>query len=302
MSELKDFTVTKANALVQASYHLTLNEQRLVLCCVAQLDSRKPLPKDNLFTVSVEDYAGLFPVDRKNAYRELEEAASALYQRDIRTYDGKALERFRWISYVKYHDGEGRVTLRFSHDTAPYLSLLYERFTSYRLEQIAGLRSVYAIRLFEFLMQYKRTGRFIVGVEDFKSWLELKDQYTRFSNLKARVIEPAVRELREKSRLIVEWQPLKKGRTVEHLEFRFRIADTDPSQAVFKAETVPVRVEVSSLEPTTIERFRAIYPGLDPYTCKTDFDAWRAGKKPVRDYDRAFLGFAKKWGMGKKAV
>jgi len=60
MSELKDFTVTKANALVQASYRLTLNEQRLVLCCVAQLDPRQALPKDNLFTVSIDNYAGIY--------------------------------------------------------------------------------------------------------------------------------------------------------------------------------------------------------------------------------------------------
>jgi hypothetical protein len=59
------------------------------------------------------------------------------------------------------------------------------------------------------------------------------------------------------------------------------------------------------LKPTTVEKFRARYPRLDPYACKSDFDAWveglPPGKKP-RYYDAAFLGFAKKWIVGKLIV
>ncbi len=46
---MSNLTVTKSNSLIQSSYKLTLNEQRLVLACIAQLDSRRPLPKDNPF-------------------------------------------------------------------------------------------------------------------------------------------------------------------------------------------------------------------------------------------------------------
>jgi len=268
-----------------------------VLCCVAQLDGRKPLPKDNLFTVSVADYAGTFPIDEKNAYRDLEDAAKALYQRDIRTYDGKARERFRWVYHVKYHDGDGKVTLGFSPTLAPYLSLLHERFTSYQLEQIADLRLAYAIRLFEFLMQYKSTGRFVVKLEDFKAWLELEKQYRRFSNLKARVIDPAVQELREKSRINVEWKPIRRGRSVDRLEFAFRFAGTKAPPESTGDLAAPA--ETPPLKPATVERFRTLYPLLDPQACKTDFDGWAAGRKrPARDYDKAFLGFAKKWAAG----
>ncbi len=294
--ELKSFVVTKANALIQASYRLNLNEQRLVLCCVAQLDGRKPLPKDNEFTVNVADFAEMFSLDPKNAYRDLEDAANSLYQRDIRTYDGKARERFRWVYHVKYISSEGRVSLGFSPSIAPYLSLLHERFTSYQLEQIANLRSVYSIRLFEFLMQYKKTGRLVVLVKDFKAWLELESQYPRFFDLQRRVIDPAVQELREKNRLDIQWKAIKKGRTVERLEFTFKFEDEPPAEL----GDISPPTATSHLKPVTIERFRALYPRLDPYACKDGFDAWSVGKKrPARDYDRAFLGFAAKWAKGK---
>ena len=59
------------------------------------------------------------------------------------------------------------------------------------------------------------------------------------------------------------------------------------------------------LKPRTVGEFRLLYPNLDPYACKAAFDAWAEGlpeeNKP-RHYDRAFMGFAKKWIVGKLVV
>jgi Initiator Replication protein len=77
MAQLIDFVVTKSNALIQASYKLSLNEQRLVLACVAQLDGRKPLPKDNLFTLSATDFAQTYNLPIDQAYEALNEASQS---------------------------------------------------------------------------------------------------------------------------------------------------------------------------------------------------------------------------------
>lgn len=221
MTKAQEFVVTKANALIQSSYKLTLNEQRIVLACVAQLDGRKVLLRDNLFTVTAVDYAETYGVDRKNAYSELEEAATTLGERWIRTHDGKTKTKFRWVYFVQYSAGEGKVTLGFSPSVAPYLTMLNKRFTSYELKNIAELRSSYSIRLYEFLMQFKKTGHFAVPLDDFKGWLELDDAYPRFVDLKRRVIDPAVRELQAKSNLLIEWRAVRKGKAVDRLEFTF---------------------------------------------------------------------------------
>jgi len=59
------------------------------------------------------------------------------------------------------------------------------------------------------------------------------------------------------------------------------------------------------LKPATVAEFKGLYPRLDPYACKDDFDAWAAGlppEKQPRHYDRAFMGFARKWIVGKLIV
>ena len=213
--------VTKANALIEASYNLTLNEQRIILACAAKLDGRKPMPRDAVFVLSVEEFIDLFGSDPKNAYAEMEEAATKLYERDIRRIEGTMRKRLRWVYMAEYRKGEGKVRLGFSPEIAPYLTMLHKRFTSYKLEDVASLRSAYAIRLFEMLVQFSETGLFVISVADFKLRLGLDEKYDRFSNLKARVIDPAVKDLVTKTSLDIAWQGIKKGKTVERLEFRF---------------------------------------------------------------------------------
>ncbi len=213
--------VTKANALIEASYNLTLNEQRIILACAAKLDGRKPMPREAVFVLDVDEFIELFRSDRRNAYAEMEEAATKLYQRDIRRIEGKTRRHLRWVYMAEYRKGEGKVKLGFSPEIAPYLTMLHKRFTSYRLAEVANLRSTYAIRLFEMLAQYNDTGVFLITVANFKQRLGIEAKYARFSNLKARVIQPAVKDLVAKTSLDITWKGIKKGKTVDRLEFRF---------------------------------------------------------------------------------
>ena len=64
-------------------------------------------------------------------------------------------------------------------------------------------------------------------------------------------------------------------------------------------QSLPAPKSGKSIKPTTVERFRALYPRRDPYACEADFKAWVETKEEPRDFDKAFLGFAKKWGQSR---
>jgi len=80
---------------------------------------------------------------------------------------------------------------------------------------------------------------------------------------------------------------------------------TPPALALVPPPEPPAPPPERFLKPATVAKFRGLYPRLDPYACKDDFDAWAAGlppeKKP-RFYDAAFMGFAEKWVVGKLIV
>ena len=221
--DINNLKVTKANDLVEASYKLTLNEQRVLLMAIANIDSRKPLLRKYYFQISARDFAETFGIEIKHAYEALEDAAKRLLKQIVQTYDrkNKVREQFHWVFHVKYFNGEGFVELGFSPNIIPYLTLLSQRFTSYELQHITQLNSSYAIRLYELLKQFAQTGERVIPLEQFKQRLELVDQYPRFFDLKRRVIQPAVNEINAYTDLEVKWDTVRKGRKVMSLMFTF---------------------------------------------------------------------------------
>lgn len=224
---MKNSLVTKSNYLVEAGYKLSLNEQRLILLAITQLDGRKPLPKDNNFVITASEFAKTFDIPIKQAYETIEDATSRLYERDIKAFDPKAnaLERFRWVERVKYWHGEGKVTLRFSLSITPYLTLLHQQFTTYELKQITRLKTAYSIRFYELLIQFLKTGERHITLKNLRELLEIQEQYPRFYDLKRFIIEPSILDINSETNLIVEWDVVRKGRTITGLLFIFQNTD-----------------------------------------------------------------------------
>lgn len=221
MSEL---LVTKSNHLVEAGYKLTLNEQRLILSVIAQIDGRKPMPKDNYFIITADEFSKNFNIPLKQAYEVLDEAASRLYERDIKAFDkdGRTRERFRWVDGVKYWDGEAKVTLSFSSRIIPYLTKLHAEFTSYEIKQISKLNTSYSIRFYEILIQFRSTNERYISLNVLRERLEVTNQYKRFYDLKKYVIDSSINDINLSTNLFVEWEVIKKGKVITGLIFKFK--------------------------------------------------------------------------------
>jgi plasmid replication initiation protein len=94
----------------------------------------------------------------------------------------------------------------------PHLTLLRQQFTSYKLKQASALRSIYSWRLFELLMQFKTTGVLHIDIDEFFQAMEPPEKYhANFKDLRKRIIEPAVAELKAKDGMEIEWTPKKQG-------------------------------------------------------------------------------------------
>lgn len=215
--------ITKSNYLVEAGYKLTLNEQRLVLSAISQIDGRKPIPKDKDFCITATEFSKMFNIPVKQSYEILEDTAAKLYERDLQTFDKntKSRGRFRWVDGIKYWDGEAKITLSFSRHIIPYLTKLHEQFTTYDLKQISKLKTSYSIRFYELLIQFIKTGKREIKLDKLRKILEINEQYSRFYDLKKYVIEPSISEIKRSTDLTIEWDVIKTGRMVTGLIFIF---------------------------------------------------------------------------------
>ncbi|MFZ4835900.1 replication initiation protein [Rouxiella sp. Mn2063] len=221
MSELIAY---KSNALIEASYKLTLQEQRLLLICIGKINPRDELSQ-KLFQVTSTDFYLAFPdMGKSNAERHLREAIDKLAERWIHIQNNNERRRIRWIQEeAEYFNGEGKIEIVFSESIMPYLTQLKGQFTKIVIKNVSALKSVYSIRLYELLMQFKVIGDRLISLEDFRAMLGLdEDKYPSFKSLNQWVIKPAVKELNQKSNLSVTVDPVKKGRSVFALHFHFK--------------------------------------------------------------------------------
>jgi len=235
--------VYKSNALVEAAYRLSVQEQRIVLACISQVRRDEAVTDEVLYSVRAADLAQLSGTAIEAAYSELKAAALRLKRREVRLTqepNGKGKKPkimiTGWVQTIFYIEGEGRVELRFTKDMLPYLTELTRQFTKYALADVAKMESTYAIRLYELLMQWDSLGSREIELEQLREWLQLEGRYPSIKDFKKWVLDPAVAQINEHSPLTVEWAQRKTGRKVTHLLFTF--GPKKPAKALRKASGV----------------------------------------------------------------
>ncbi len=259
----KKLTVYKSNDVIEAGYKLSLNEQRVILACIAQVNSAEKLLETDEFELSARDFAHIFSVSDDTAYLALKEVTEFLFKRYVvieKTYKNTFEPSFlktNWISSIEYVPTSGKIILTFAQKMLPYLSELRGAFTRYSLEHIGGMTSVYGIRLYELLMQWKATGSREVKILWLKKQFQIEDKYPSIKDLKKRVLEPAIRDINTHSNYTVEWSQRKTGRRVSHFTFVF--SEKESAKPKKPRAKVPMTNGVSNLDIERLARVGESY-------------------------------------------
>lgn len=239
MKQDKDMLVTKDNSLMNARYNLDLVEQRLILLAIIEArETGKGITADNALTIHAESYIEQFSVEKHTAYTVLKDACKNLFARQF-TYQEISkngnLTTFtsRWVSKIGYTENEATVQIVFAPDVVPLITRLEEQFTSYELEQVAPLQSKYAVRLYELLIMWRSVGKTpILKIEDFRQKIGVGvSEYSVISNLKQRVLEPAIKQINEHTDITATYEQHKKGRVITGFSFKFKQKKTEQHKA-----------------------------------------------------------------------
>jgi plasmid replication initiation protein len=250
-----DLSVVIKNELVRRIQKMKLSEKRLLALAIAKcnpkpkmllhkataIDPETGVAPGWLVRVTTQEFLEAYPsVDPKHAYGDLKEAAESLFECrvewDVEVVDrGKktiARKSARWIYEKVDTTTAGWVDIKFSPSIAPFLLGLEREFTKYKLRHAADLRSMYSWRMLEMMAQFRDKGLVVVKYDDFCEAMAAPESCVKDSGqLRRRVIEPAVKELREKNGLAIEWEATKPaGRKITGFRFKF---EPDPQGRLF---------------------------------------------------------------------
>ena len=222
---MKNNLVVKDNALVSASYYLSLAEQRLILLGI--VEARNNQSQDNEFIIHVNSYISAFGVDDSTAYLTIKEACKRLrgryftYQKLVN--DNLEQTESNWVQSVSYAINSSYVKIKFTDDVMPLITNLERHFTSYQLEQVKDLTSIYSIRLYELLISWKKTKKVELSLADLRLKLGIEpNEYKAMNNFKAKVLDLAVSQINEHTDITVKYEQVKTGRTIVGFKFSFK--------------------------------------------------------------------------------
>lgn len=218
--------VVKTNKINEALQNLSLAEVRIIqLAIVDARETETGLSTDKPLRIDATRYAEVFDTTRQNAYQRMKDAEETLFNRRF-TYldDNKKPIKSRWLQQVQYHDGEGAIDLVFTLAVVDGISRidgLEQFFTSYLLEQTTEFDSVYSVRLYELLTQWRSAKKTpCLVLEQFRGQMGLGvNEYKRMNDFKKRVLDLAVGEINDKSDLKVKYENVKKGRSIVGFKF-----------------------------------------------------------------------------------
>lgn len=225
--------VTQANVLALSAQEMTLNEKRLLVMGIANLEATDATLTARIY---VNEYNRTFGENTHSNYGRLKESSSELLKRLvlIEKADG-AWDMFHWVSSAHYRPGRestdgAYIELVFEKKLRPLLVDLKANFHTYKLERIARMQSVYSVRLYEILLHTSHGGRrkrIEFELDDLKFRLRVRykeknkqvDQYPNFKDFRVRVLEQAQRECQEFADLTFTFTGERMGRRIGRVIF-----------------------------------------------------------------------------------
>jgi len=222
----KSDLVVKTNQLNSAVQNLSLPELRIIqLAIVDARETGKGLDTKTPLRIDAMRYANAFDTTRQNAYILMKQSEETLFNRRFTYFDReKKPIKSRWLQDVRYLDDEGAIEVCFTRLVVECITRLdgaEQFFTQYMLSQTSNLNSVYSVRLYELLIQWKTAGKTpVFELSLFRGQMGLNDdEYKIMGNFKLRVLDLAVKEINEKTDLTVSYTQEKKGRLIHGFKF-----------------------------------------------------------------------------------
>lgn len=219
--EIRNYKVIKANALVQKSrLRFSTQQQKAILYIVSQL---KPDQENfDWIEFDIPTFCDICGIDRANGknYRDLKSALQGLrdYSMWVELEDGSE-QTLSWLSSVNIRTKSGTVKVKIDDLMQPYLLHLRSHFTSFELYYSLALKSKYSIRLYELLKSYENLGEKHIELSRLKRLLDTEN-YSRWFNFKAKVLEQARKEINSLTDIEFSYQTETKGKAVVGVTFQ----------------------------------------------------------------------------------
>jgi len=234
-------SIRQHNVITQARYDYTACQLDIFFYLLSRLQREDVADKE--YRLYVKDVEGI--TGRKWNYQQLREATADMGSRMFEIEGQESYQQLWMFQRVEYVKGKGCVLIQLANPIRPFLFNLKDNFTSYELQYALKLTSKYAKRIYQLVSRWKdKPTTPVYPLDEFKEMLYLKDPkgkiaelFQNISQLKARVLDIAVRQINEHTDLSIEYKLVKRGRAYDAVQFTIEHQPTKQLPLLFDEPT-----------------------------------------------------------------
>ncbi len=274
---IPSFVIT-SNDLIEAKYNYSLWEKRVFVYMISTMKRDdtgfKPV------RIYIRDLMRFFETHSNNDYSVIRAIPETISKKPFyvpyHTKDGG--KRWSIINVLSIgtqpevgdrSEGNAYIELKFNSDLMPYLLELKEKFTKYDVRNITGLKSIYSIRLYEYLKENEfRKGVFEVSIDELKDMFYMsakdnngKELYPLYGDFKKRVLLKAQEDLLEHCDIKFSFWEKKQGKKVVAVVFEITVNEKQKiaTKSSYGNDFVKNNTEPVEIKKMRQELFNALY-------------------------------------------
>lgn len=226
MDKMNKDIIIKDNDLIESSYHLTKIQQKIMLYVISQMN--KPnngykVGNDIVIDFDLQSIIGKILPDTNNHLCIIQNLDKlSLKKIIIRNNDNNKQQtdtHTGWIRDFDHKINQSKVKVYIRDKLEPYFLHLSSFFTTYYLDSVISFNNKYSFRVYELCKQYLPIGYRKLSIQELRIYIQCENKYIQFSHFRDKVILPSMKDINEKSDMIVSYETTKKKKTTTHITF-----------------------------------------------------------------------------------
>lgn len=215
-----DLKLKQSNKLILATHKMDIQQLRLFFYACSkyrgELDINVPIA--DLYSVLAYQSGG---------QRELlNKAIPKMMSSALVHIDDEKGERWSVVITDSFISKDGKsVHFTFNKSVKKELDEI-EKYTWMYLENLTGMSSIYAVRLYEFFVMrlgsQNKKGTFDYDMERLRNYLDCSDKYPRFETFDRKVLKVAQEQINEKTNIHISYKKVKTKQKITSIKFSFK--------------------------------------------------------------------------------
>lgn len=221
-------TVTHNNFITaKGLVKLSLKARKLLYIAISQCR----LNDDRFYTyeIGVPEFSELMGIKPTNVYQEADSITDELMSCIIQCKSVKEKSSFKKYSLFSFceYERNGKITFKLNPDMTEFLLHLTKDFTKPLLNDFLKMKSPYSMAIWNLMqreMKSKKPGTidtfvFDLSLEELREVTGTESKFKQVGQFKEKVLNKAIREIKDNCAVEITYDNLKQGRTV--IGFRF---------------------------------------------------------------------------------